>query len=142
MNECHRNYLTKAVRKSSNSLRGNKISNSARFLSSKSSDSIPSQGQSQISPASPSETDIPVEESVEVVEVLSIDTILATSGCDPSDLLTGAVTPPIHFASTYERDEDLQFSRGFNYSRLGNPTRNLLEKTFAKLEEKQNKNIK
>ena len=68
-------------------------------------------------------------------EDLSIDTIFATAGCDPSDPQTGAVTPPIYLSTTFERDEELQLSRGFNYSRLGNPTRQLLEKTFAQLEQ-------
>jgi cystathionine gamma-synthase len=64
----------------------------------------------------------------------AIDSIFATAGCEDADLQTGALTPPIHFSTTYERDEDLELSRGFNYSRIGNPTRNLLETTFAKIE--------
>lgn len=66
--------------------------------------------------------------------LLSIDTILATSGCEVSDISTGAVTPPIHLSTTFERDENLELSKGFCYSRSSNPTRQLLEKTFAKLE--------
>lgn len=65
---------------------------------------------------------------------LSIDTRFATAGCEVSDVATGAISPPIHLSTTFERDDELQFSRGYNYSRIGNPTRNLLEKTFAELE--------
>lgn len=74
------------------------------------------------------------ETAVDLEDDLSLDTIFATAGCDPSDPQTGAVTPPIYLATTYERDEELQLSRGFNYSRLGNPTRQLFEKTFVQLE--------
>jgi cystathionine gamma-synthase len=38
------------------------------------------------------------------------------------DATTGAVTQPIHAATTYERDPDNGYSRGRNYSRADNPT--------------------
>lgn len=63
-----------------------------------------------------------------------VTTDLAHAGCRQSDLATGAVIPPIYLSSTFERDEDGELSRGFNYSRLGNPTRVLLEQTLAELE--------
>ena len=69
-----------------------------------------------------------------IEEFLSIDTILATAGCEVSDFSTGAVTPPIHLSTTFERDENLTLSKGFCYSRSSNPTRLLLETTFVKLE--------
>ena len=47
---------------------------------------------------------------------------------------TGAVTPPIHLSSTYERAVDGSFPHGFIYSRLGNPTRASLEAALAALE--------
>lgn len=47
---------------------------------------------------------------------------------------TGAVTPPIHLSSTFERAPDGTFPHGFVYSRLGNPTRASLEATLAALE--------
>ena len=56
------------------------------------------------------------------------------AGCHHSDLQTGAVTPPIHFSTTFERDENLAISRGFNYSRLGNPTRKLFEDAMTAIE--------
>eukprot|EP01031_Cornospumella_fuschlensis_P044939 gene44939-54965_t len=64
----------------------------------------------------------------------SLDTLLAMAGCHHSDLQTGAVTPPIHFSTTFERDENLALSRGFNYSRLGNPTRKLFEDAMTAIE--------
>ncbi|RYH16760.1 PLP-dependent transferase [archaeon] len=56
------------------------------------------------------------------------------AGCHQSDPLTGAVTPPLHFSTTFERDENLTLSRGFNYSRIGNPTRKLFEDAMAAIE--------
>jgi cystathionine beta-lyase/cystathionine gamma-synthase len=66
---------------------------------------------------------------------VSLDTLYATAGCEHSCPTTGAVIPPLHLSTTYERQKDtLELTGGFNYSRLGNPTRILLEETFAKLE--------
>ena len=62
-----------------------------------------------------------------------VQTILAAAGCEP-DEATGAVTPPIHMATTFERDAEGGYARGFVYGRLGNPTRALLERTLAELE--------
>ena len=39
-----------------------------------------------------------------------------------SDKETGAVTPPIHFSSTFKQ-EKVGVHKGFDYSRAGNPTR-------------------
>lgn len=50
------------------------------------------------------------------------------------DPVTGAVSEPIHLATTFERDEDGGFSRGFEYIRDGNPNRNALENCMAQLE--------
>jgi cystathionine gamma-synthase len=50
---------------------------------------------------------------------------------DPS---TGAVTPAIHLSTTFERDPDGEYSRGFIYSRMGNPNRQALEHALATLE--------
>ena len=47
---------------------------------------------------------------------------------------TGDVTPAIHLSSTFERDADGQYSRGFSYSREGNPNREMLEECLAKLD--------
>jgi cystathionine beta-lyase/cystathionine gamma-synthase len=49
---------------------------------------------------------------------------------DPS---TGAVVPPIHLATTYAQ-EAIGRHKGFEYSRSGNPTRQVLEQAIAQLE--------
>lgn len=65
--------------------------------------------------------------------MLHIETLIAQAGTRP-DKATGAVVPPIHLATTYERDADGAYSRGFIYSRTDNPTRKLFEETLAGLE--------
>ena len=50
------------------------------------------------------------------------------------DPLTGAVTPPIHLSTTFERAADGGFPSGFVYSRDGNPNRLMLETCMAALE--------
>ena len=50
------------------------------------------------------------------------------------DLVTGAVTPPIHLSTTFERDKDGGYARGFSYTRGNNPNRKMLEECLAKLE--------
>lgn len=50
---------------------------------------------------------------------------------DPS---TGAITSPIHLSTTYERDTDGEFSRGYIYTRSENPNRAELEQRLAALE--------
>lgn len=47
---------------------------------------------------------------------------------------TGALAQPIHLSTTYERDEDGEFSRGYKYIRNGNPNRLELEERLATLE--------
>ncbi|MCA9163614.1 MAG: PLP-dependent transferase [Planctomycetales bacterium] len=49
------------------------------------------------------------------------------------DPQTGAVVPPIHFASTYVQHKAGEW-REFDYSRSGNPTRKNLERTLTSLE--------
>jgi len=62
-----------------------------------------------------------------------IATLLAQAGCEV-ETSTGALTPPIHLSTTFERDKDLNYSRRFVYIREANPTRNLLERTVAAAE--------
>lgn len=52
---------------------------------------------------------------------------------NPRDATTGAVVPPIHVASTFVQGEAGKWSE-FDYSRSGNPTRQLVERTIANLE--------
>jgi len=49
------------------------------------------------------------------------------------DAQTGAVVPPVHFASTYVQPGSGEWGE-FDYSRSGNPTRKNLENTLASLE--------
>jgi cystathionine gamma-synthase len=50
------------------------------------------------------------------------------------DPVTKAVVPPIHMASTYERDADNQYRSGRIYARADNPTFDQVEATLAALE--------
>ena len=64
---------------------------------------------------------------------MNIETIAVHSGrnVDPA---TGAVTPPIHMSTTFQRETDGSYSPGFVYGRSGNPTRTLLEECVRDLE--------
>ena len=64
---------------------------------------------------------------------MHIETLLAHSGC-LEDLETGALVAPIHLSTTYHRDGDGSYPKGFMYSRHENPTRNLFEQTMANIE--------
>ncbi len=57
-----------------------------------------------------------------------IETLLASAGMSP-DLQTGAVVPPIHLATTFEKTA----AGGFHYTREANPTRQTLESVLAKI---------
>ncbi len=50
-----------------------------------------------------------------------------------ADKETGAVVPPIHLSSTFKQD-GVGNHKGFEYSRTGNPTRQILETNLASLE--------
>lgn len=63
---------------------------------------------------------------------LGFETRAIHAGQDP-DPATGAVVPPIHLATTYAQAE-VGVTKGFEYSRSGNPTRAVLETTLADLE--------
>ena len=54
-------------------------------------------------------------------------------GIEP-DEQTGAVILPIILSTTFERDPDGEYPRGFYYSRPDNPTRGALERCLAELE--------
>jgi cystathionine gamma-synthase len=64
---------------------------------------------------------------------MHLETIAVHAGrtVDPA---TGAVSPSIHLSTTFERDRDGGFSRGFEYSRDDNPNRRSLETCLASLE--------
>jgi len=50
------------------------------------------------------------------------------------DPATGAVTPPIHLSTTFERSSEGGYPRGYSYSREDNPNRHALEECLAALE--------
>jgi cystathionine gamma-synthase len=64
---------------------------------------------------------------------MRIETVAIHAGLhvDPG---TGAVTPAIHPSTTFERDPDGSYPRGFLYSRNDNPNRQALEECLAALE--------
>jgi cystathionine gamma-synthase len=64
---------------------------------------------------------------------LRLETLCVHAGSAP-DAATGAVAPPIHLSTTFERDIDGEFSRGFKYARDLNPTRRTLEEAMATIE--------
>jgi cystathionine gamma-synthase len=64
---------------------------------------------------------------------MKIETVAVHAGhtVDPA---TGAVVAPIHLSTTFERDVDGAYSRGFMYTRNDNPNRRALEQAVAALE--------
>ena len=64
---------------------------------------------------------------------LKINTLLIHGGTD-GDETTGAVNVPVYQTTTYKQD-GLGETRGWEYSRTGNPTRDALEKLIADLEQ-------
>jgi len=50
------------------------------------------------------------------------------------DPATGAVTPPIHLSTTFERSPEGDYPRGYSYSREDNPNRHALEECLSALE--------
>ncbi|TKC19381.1 methionine biosynthesis PLP-dependent protein [Robertmurraya kyonggiensis] len=62
-----------------------------------------------------------------------LETTLAQIG-NRSETATGTVNPPVYFSTAF-RHAGIGESTGFDYIRTGNPTRQLLEKTIADLEE-------
>lgn len=64
---------------------------------------------------------------------MRIETLAVHAGhtIDPG---TGAVTPPIHLSTTFEREADGSFPRGYLYARNNNPNRMALEECLCALE--------
>jgi len=61
------------------------------------------------------------------------ETLAVHLGLEP-DPGTGALVPPLHLATTFERDADGGYPRGYVYARSDNPTRAALEAAMALLE--------
>ena len=59
---------------------------------------------------------------------------IAAQAAHQIDAATGAVAPPIYLSTTFERDADGEYSRGFVYSRSDNPNRRALEECLTMLE--------
>ena len=59
---------------------------------------------------------------------------IAAQAAHQADPATGAVAPPIYLSTTFERDADGEYSRGFVYSRSDNPNRRALEECLMMLE--------
>ena len=64
---------------------------------------------------------------------MRIETIAVHAGHAP-DPATGAVTPPIHLSTTFEREADGSYRSGLVYSRYANPNRLALEQCLTQLE--------
>ena len=62
-----------------------------------------------------------------------IETLAVHAGRRP-DPATGAVMPPIHLSTTFERQADGSYTEGFVYTRSENPNRRALEETLAALD--------
>jgi cystathionine gamma-synthase len=64
---------------------------------------------------------------------MKIETLAVHAGhtVDPA---TGAVSSPIHLSTTFERDPEGTYSRGFMYTRNNNPNRQALEQGISALE--------
>jgi cystathionine gamma-synthase len=64
---------------------------------------------------------------------MKIETLAVHAGhsIDPA---TGAVSAPIHLSTTFERDIEGTYSRGFMYTRNNNPNREALERGVSMLE--------
>lgn len=64
---------------------------------------------------------------------MHIDTILVHSG-GRRDEETGAISPPIHLSTTFERTDEGEPTHGFSYVRDGNPTQARLEEALAAID--------
>jgi cystathionine gamma-synthase len=64
---------------------------------------------------------------------LAIETLAVHSG-RKTDTQSGAVTPSIHLSTTFERDADGGYSKGYEYIRNDNPNRVALEASLTALE--------
>src|SRR6516165_1475036 len=66
-------------------------------------------------------------------EQAGLNTLCVHAAHQP-DASTGAVAEPIHLSTTFERNVDGGYPRGYRYSREGTPNRTALEECLARLE--------
>jgi cystathionine gamma-synthase len=64
---------------------------------------------------------------------MRIETLAVHAGQIP-DPATGAVAPPIHLSTTFERAPDGEYPHGLMYSRMASPNRTALERCLASLD--------
>jgi cystathionine gamma-synthase len=64
---------------------------------------------------------------------LAPETVAVQAG-DAGDAATGATVPPVHLATTFLRDPDNQYRRGFSYGRPDNASVRQVERVLAELE--------
>ncbi len=64
---------------------------------------------------------------------MHFETMAIHAGAEP-DETTGAISPPIHLSTTFERDETGQPTHQFGYIRESNPTQSRLEEALAMIE--------
>jgi cystathionine beta-lyase/cystathionine gamma-synthase len=67
------------------------------------------------------------------LDEVAIDTLAVHAGFEP-DELTGAVAPPIYQTATFRQEAVGRPTRGYEYARSQNPTRERLERAVAQLE--------
>jgi cystathionine gamma-synthase len=72
-------------------------------------------------------------EEQEGVSRFKLETLAVHAGREV-DPATGAVTLPIHLSTTFEREPDGSYPRGYSYTRNGNPNRQAWEACVATLE--------
>jgi cystathionine gamma-synthase len=65
---------------------------------------------------------------------IRIETLAVHAG-HAIDAATGAVAPPIHLSTTFERDPEGGYPHGYVYGRSANPTRHALEEALAAFED-------
>jgi cystathionine gamma-synthase len=64
---------------------------------------------------------------------MRFETLAVHAAAEP-DPTTGAIAPPLHLSTTFQRGTDGSFPTGYGYIRDGNPNRNALEAAMAALE--------
>jgi cystathionine gamma-synthase len=74
-----------------------------------------------------------VPTSVKSNRKIRIETLAVHAG-HAIDAATGAVSPPIHLSTTFERDAEGGYPHGYVYARNANPTRHALEQGLVALE--------
>ena len=67
------------------------------------------------------------------MKTLAPETVAVQAG-DAGDEATGAIVPPVHLATTFLRDPDNQYRKGYSYGRPDNPTVRQVEQVLTHLE--------